>query len=53
LILEIDGVEYEAIVLDSCGICMTRGYIDLFVANSGAVIDTYIKVKEVINNEMV
>ena len=53
LILEINGVEYEAIVLDSCGICMTRGYIDLFVVNESAVIDTYIKVKEVTNNEMV
>ena len=53
LILEIDGVEYEAIVLDSCGICMTRGYIDLFVANEDAVIDTFIIVKEVTNNEMV
>lgn len=53
LILEIDGVDYEAIVLDSCGICMTRGYIDLFVVNESAVIDTYIRVKEVTNNEMV
>ena len=53
LILEINGVEYEAIVLDSCGICMTRGYIDLFVANADAVIDTFIIVKEVTNNEMV
>lgn len=53
LILEIDGVEYEAIVLDSCGICMTRSYIDLFVLNESAVIDKQIKVKEVINNEMV
>ena len=53
LILTIDGVDYEAIVLDSCGICMTRGYIDLFVVNESAVIDTYITVKEVINNEMV
>ena len=53
LILEIDGVDYEAIVLDSCGICMTRGYIDLFVVNEDAVIDKYIRVKEVVNEEMV
>ena len=53
LILEIDGVDYEAIVLDSCGICMTTGRIDLFVVNEDAVIDTQIIVKEVINNEMV
>lgn len=53
LILTIDGVDYEAIVLDSCGICMTTGRIDLFVVNKDAVIDTQIIVKEVINNEMV
>lgn len=53
LILNINGVDYEAIVLDSCGICMTRGYIDLFVVDRDAVIDTTIIVKEVINNEMV
>ncbi len=53
LILEIDGVDYEAIVLDSCGICMTTGRIDLFVIDRDAVIDTQIIVKEVINNEMV
>lgn len=53
LILNIDGVDYEAIVLDSCGICMTTGRVDLFVTDRDAVIDTYIIVKEVINNEMV
>lgn len=53
LILTIDGVDYEAIVLDSCGICMTTGRIDLFVTGSDAVKDTIITVKEVINNEMV
>jgi hypothetical protein len=53
LILNINGVDYEAIVLDSCGICMTTGRIDLFVVDRDAVIDTTIIVKEVINNEMV
>lgn len=53
LILNINGVDYEAIVLDSCGICMTTGRVDLFVTDRDAVIDTYIIVKEVINNEMV
>lgn len=53
LILNINGVDYEAIVLDSCGICMTTGRIDLFVTGSDAVIDTQIIVKEVVNNEMV
>ena len=53
LILNINGVDYEAIVLDSCGICMTTGRIDLFVVDRDAVIDTMIIVKEVINDEMV
>lgn len=53
LILEIDGVDYEAIVLDSCGICMTTGRVDLFVTDKDAVIDTFIIVKEVENEEMV
>ena len=53
LILNIDGVDYEAIVLDSCGICMTTGRIDLFVTDRDAVKDTFIIVKEVINEEMV
>lgn len=53
LILNINGVDYEAIVLDSCGICMTTGRIDLFVTGRDAIIDTQIIVKEVINNEMV
>ena len=53
LILNINGVDYEAIVLDSCGICMTTGRIDLFVVDKDAVIDTMIIVKEVVNDEMV
>lgn len=53
LILNIDGVDYEAIVLDSCGICMTTGRVDLFVIDQDAVIDTFIIVKEVENEEMV
>ena len=53
LILTIDGVDYEAIVLDSCGICMTTGRVDLFVTDKDAVIDTTIIVKEVTNDEMV
>lgn len=53
LILNINGVDYEAIVLDSCGICMTTGRVDLFVVDQEAVIDTFIIVKEVENEEMV
>ena len=53
LILNINGEDYEAIVLDSCGICMTTGRVDLFVTDQNAVIDTFIIVKEVENEEMV
>lgn len=53
LILNIDGVDYEAIVLDSCGICMTTGRVDLFVVDQNSIIDTFIIVKEVENEEMV
>lgn len=41
LTIVIDGTEYEAIVLDSCGSCMTdeQNRIDLFVSNKDSVID--------------
>lgn len=42
--IEIDGVRYEAIVLDSCGHAMHSDRIDLFVSNSKSVKDTTIKV---------
>ena len=42
--IEIDGVRYEAIVLDSCGHAMHSDRIDLFVSNSESVKDTTIKV---------
>ena len=53
LILTIDGVDYPAIVLDSCGACMTTGRVDLFVVNRNAVIDQEIVVTEIENNEMI
>lgn len=53
LILEIDGVDYLAVVLDSCGACMTTGRIDLFVVDESAIKDTYIIVKEIVDEEMV
>ena len=46
LTLNIDGVDYQAIVLDSCGSSMKNGRIDLFVSNSNSVKDTQIIVKE-------
>lgn len=41
LTITIDGVDYQAIVLDSCGASMTvaEDRIDLFVSSSNAVID--------------
>ena len=44
----IDGVEYEAIVLDICGSCMKNKRIDLFVGNKESGIDR----KEVYVNEI-
>lgn len=44
--LNIDGVDYQAVVKDSCGNCMRTGRIDLFVSGSWAVKDTVITVKE-------
>ena len=44
--LNIDGIDYQAIVKDSCGNCMKTGRIDLFVSNGNSVIDTQIIVKE-------
>ena len=53
LILEIDGVDYLAVVLDSCGLCMKTGRIDLFVVNESAIKDTTIIVKEITDEQMV
>ena len=40
----IDGINYNAIVLDSCGACMTDNRIDLFVSNKESVKDTIIEI---------
>jgi len=44
--LVIDGIEYDAIVKDSCGNCMKTDRVDLFVSNGESARDTYITVKE-------
>lgn len=44
--LNIDNVDYKAIVLDSCGNCMITGRVDLFVSGANSVKDTMIEVKE-------
>lgn len=43
--LVIDGVEYQAIVLDSCGSSMRTDRIDLFVNGADTVKDTMIEVR--------
>lgn len=45
LVLTIDGVEYEAIILDSCGSSMRTDRVDLFVSNASSVKDTMIEVR--------
>lgn len=42
--LVIDGVDYQAIVLDSCGNCCKTDRVDLFVSNRESVKDTNITV---------
>lgn len=44
LTLNIDGISYQAIVLDSCGACMVDNRIDLFVSNRESVKDTIVEV---------
>lgn len=44
LTLNIDGISYQAIVLDSCGACMVDNRIDLFVSNRESVKDTIVGV---------
>lgn len=43
--LIIDGETYTGIVLDSCGACMKRNIIDLFVSNSSSSITTNITIQ--------
>lgn len=44
--LTIDGVDYKAIVLDSCGNCMKTDRVDLYVSSVIYAKDTMITVKE-------
>lgn len=43
--LTINGKDYEGIVLDSCGACMKKNIIDLFVSGSKSSITTNITIK--------
>lgn len=44
--LVIDGIEYQAVVKDSCGNCMKTDRVDLFVSNANSVKDTIIEVRK-------
>lgn len=45
IVLNIDGIDYQAIVLDSCGSSMTTDRVDLFVSGAEYVKDTMIEVR--------
>ena len=45
IVLNIDGIDYNAIVLDICGACMWDNRIDLFVSSIRYLKDTQIEVK--------
>lgn len=46
LVLKIDGVDYDAIILDSCGSSMKTDRIDLFVSNGISARDATINVRK-------
>lgn len=46
LLLTIEGIVYEAIVLDVCGACMQSSKIDLFVKDRNSGLDTTIYVSK-------
>ena len=45
LVINIDGINYNTIVLDVCGYCMWYNRIDLFVSNKQSAIDKYVEVE--------
>lgn len=50
--LTIDGVEYEGIILDTCGACYKNEIIDLFVSGKNSVIDRGYKGRNMITLEV-
>lgn len=46
LVLTINGIDYDAIVLDKCGSCMLHSRIDLFVKDKASGLDTNITVRK-------
>lgn len=53
VILTIDGVEYEGIILDTCGACYKNEIIDLFVSNKASVLDRGYKGKNMVSMEVI
>ena len=43
--VNIDGVKYDGIIIDSCGACMKKPIIDLFVVDGRYSITTNVKVE--------
>lgn len=50
--LTIDGVDYEGIILDTCGACYKSEKIDLYVTNKASVIDRGYKGYNMISMEV-
>ena len=44
--LVIDGISYPAIVLDSCGACMKKNIIDIFVIDRAHMVNGTAKIKK-------
>lgn len=45
IIININGIDYNGIILDSCGACMKNNIIDLFVISKQSSITTKVTVK--------
>lgn len=52
VILTIDGIEYEGIILDTCGACYKNEIIDLFVSNKSSVLDRGYKGENMVSMEI-
>lgn len=50
VLVEIDGIQYEGIILDSCGACsyVQENRLDLFVRDKNSVIDRGYKGKNMV-----
>lgn len=50
MLVEIDGIQYEGVILDSCGACsyIQENRLDLFVRDKNSVIDRGYKGKNMV-----